>query len=210
MLQKKALNIPNSDYVTKSPSTSAWFKEQGEGAMDGVSEGARGGARGGISPPENVNQHKVNEKIILAAGCFWGVEAKLRRIDGVLETKVGYIGGSTQNPTYKQVCYENTKHAEACEVTFNVKKVSLFELLKTFWQIHNPTEVDRQGADVGSQYRSAIFYGNNEQREVAEKSRESAQKLFAQKIATEIIIAPQFWLAEEYHQRYIDKKNGSL
>ena len=189
MLEKKSLNIQRSESQTESP----WFEESGPG----------------LSPPKNVSD-RAEEKIILAAGCFWGVEARLMRIDGVSDTKVGYIGGEVKNPTYKQVCYENTEHAEACQVAFSRKKTNLDEILKVFWQIHNPTEVNRQGADVGRQYRSAIFYCNDEQREVAEKSRERAQMQFAQKIATEIVEAPRFWLAEEYHQRYFDKKVGAI
>ena len=209
MFGKKSLNIQNIQKSNYSSEAQGLASSGAQGRAMGFEQDFEGD-QSGVKAPEQPSHQGLQEKVILAAGCFWGVEARLRRIEGVLDTKVGYIGGEVKNPTYKQVCYENTEHAEACQVSFNTKKTSLDEILKVFWQIHNPTEVDRQGADVGSQYRSAIFFCNDAQREVAERSREQAQKQFARKIATEIIKAPQFWLAEEYHQRYFDKKTGVI
>lgn len=164
----------------------------------------------GVKPRKESSNGNYSEKIILAAGCFWGVEQKLNQTPGVIETKVGYIGGKTANPTYKKVCYENTGHAEACQVTFNPNKITLLKLLEVFWAIHNPTEKNRQGADIGSQYRSAIFYLNDNQKNIVEISKKSAQKNFTDNIATEITKATTFWDAEEYHQKYIAKKYQAI
>lgn len=145
------------------------------------------------------------EKATFAAGCFWGVEEAFREIKGVVSTQVGYTGGHTENPTYKDVCTDRTGHAEAVEVTYEPKKLSYNKLLKVFWAIHEPTQKDRQGMDVGSQYRSAIFYHNETQRKAAEMSKQQQQKKTKGRIATEIAAATKFYRAEEYHQKYSQK-----
>jgi len=149
------------------------------------------------------------QKAIFAAGCFWGVEANFRKIEGVLSTRVGYIGGNFSNPTYKEVCSYKTGHAEAVEVTFDTTKVSYEELLDVFWVIHDPTTLNRQGPDVGAQYRSAIFYLDLEQKEKAENSKIKieASNRFKRPIVTQIVPASDFWQAEEYHQQYVEKKS---
>jgi peptide-methionine (S)-S-oxide reductase len=147
------------------------------------------------------------QKATFAAGCFWGVEHTFREIEGVSDAVSGYTGGTAENPTYKQVCSGGTGHAEAVEVTFDPAVVSYEQLLAHFWNIHNPTTMNRQGWDVGSQYRSAIFYHSDEQRQAAEASRDAAQTHLAKPIVTEIVPAPVFWPAEDYHQRYVEK-NG--
>ena len=149
----------------------------------------------------------MNEKAIFAAGCFWGVEAGFRQIPGVLEAVSGYIGGTTQNPTYQQVCAHGTGHAEAVEVTFDPAIVSYNQLLDAFWKMHDPTQVNRQGPDVGSQYRSAIYFYSPEQEAAAKASRTREQAKQSRPIATEITAAPTFYRAEEYHQRY-SERNG--
>jgi len=150
------------------------------------------------------------EKATFAAGCFWGVEAAFQKIDGVKDTKVGYIGGHTKNPTYKEVCTNTTGHAEATQITYDPNKVTYEELLGVFWDIHNPTQLNRQGLDVGTQYRSAIFYHNEEQKQIAEESRDNQQKKYDKKITTEINPATEFYSAEDYHQKYFEKnKNAS-
>ena len=144
-----------------------------------------------------------------AAGCFWGVEAAFRQIPGVLDAVSGYIGGKTENPTYRQVCGHATGHAEAVQVTYDPQRVSYEQLLSVFWQIHDPTQRNRQGPDVGDQYRSAIFtYGDEQQRE-AEASRDREQANQRRPIVTQILPAPKFWPAEEYHQRYFKKNGGA-
>jgi peptide-methionine (S)-S-oxide reductase len=143
-----------------------------------------------------------------AAGCFWGVEAAFRQIDGVVSTSVGYTGGDYDNPTYEAVCSHRTGHAEAVQVEFDPTKTSYERLLGVFWASHDPTQVNRQGPDVGSQYRSAIFYHSPEQEELARESKEILEKSgrHTRPIATEIVPAPKFWVAEEYHQRYLEKR----
>jgi peptide-methionine (S)-S-oxide reductase len=148
------------------------------------------------------------QKATFAAGCFWGVEAAFRQIPGVIEVVSGYIGGHTQHPTYREVCSDRTGHAEAVEVTFDPARVSYDRLVDVFWQIHDPTQVNRQGPDVGSQYRSAIFTHSPAQQSAAIESRDREQANHKRPIATEILAAPAFWPAEEYHQRYFEK-NGS-
>lgn len=146
------------------------------------------------------------EKATFAAGCFWGVEAAFRQIKGVKSTRVGYVGGQMENPTYEDVCTDETGHAEAVEVTFDPKKVSYEKLLEVFWNNHNPTQGNRQGPDVGTQYRSAVFYHNPKQKELAEKSLKEQQKKYNKKITTEIKPATAFYRGEEYHQQYLEKK----
>lgn len=149
----------------------------------------------------------ATETATFAAGCFWGVEYVFDRVPGVIETEVGYAGGHTEEPTYRDVCSHGTGHAEALQVTFDPAAVTYEQLLEVFWAMHDPTQVNRQGPDVGDQYRSAIFTHSDQQRATALASRERAQERFDQPIATEIAPAGPFWPAEEYHQRYYDK-NG--
>lgn len=146
-----------------------------------------------------------------AAGCFWGVEAAFRQMEGVLSTAVGYSGGTTENPTYKKVCTDRTGHAECVQVRYDSAKVSYDRLLEAFWACHDPTQVNRQGPDVGTQYRSAIFYHTPEQETAARASMKKLQdsgKLKG-KIATEIVPAQTFWRAEEYHQQYLEKRGAA-
>jgi peptide-methionine (S)-S-oxide reductase len=149
----------------------------------------------------------ATETATFAAGCFWGVEVEFRNTLGVTDAKVGYIGGQTDNPTYKDVCSGRTGHAEAVEVTFDPTEVSYAELVDVFWSLHDPTQVDRQGWDVGTQYRSAIFTHSPDQAEAAVESKARAQAQFSKPIATEVVPAATFWPAEEYHQQYL-VKNG--
>jgi peptide-methionine (S)-S-oxide reductase len=150
---------------------------------------------------------ELMQKATFAAGCFWGVEHTFREIEGVSDAVSGYTGGTAENPTYKQVCAGGTGHAEAVEVTYDPDVVAYEQLLAHFWSIHDPTTPNRQGWDIGSQYRSAIFYHSDEQRQAAEASRDAAQTHLAKPIVTEIVAASTFWPAEDYHQRYVEK-NG--
>ncbi|MFX0005494.1 MAG: peptide-methionine (S)-S-oxide reductase MsrA [Candidatus Hermodarchaeota archaeon] len=147
------------------------------------------------------------KKAIFGAGCFWGVESNFRKVKGVISTRVGYTGGDFTNPSYKDVCSHKTGHAEAIEITFDPSVVSYDELLDFFWSVHDPTTLNRQGPDVGSQYRSAIFYLNEDQKEKAERSkvRLEESKRFKNPIVTQIVPASKFWKAEEYHQQYNEK-----
>lgn len=140
-----------------------------------------------------------------AAGCFWGVEAAFLQIPGVLDAVSGYIGGRTANPTYQEVCSDRTGHAEAVQVTFDPNKVTYEQLLEAFWKIHDPTQVNRQGPDVGSQYRSAIFTHSPEQAAAAKTSRDAQQAQYSKPISTQIEPAPEFFRAEDYHQRYFER-----
>jgi peptide-methionine (S)-S-oxide reductase len=144
-----------------------------------------------------------------AAGCFWGVESAFRQVPGVLEVVSGYTGGHTEHPTYRQVCSHTTGHAEAVEVTFDPARVTYDELLNLFWQIHDPTQLNRQGPDVGDQYRSAIFTHGSEQEQAAIASRDREQAKQRRPIVTQILPAARFWPAEEYHQRYFEKNGGA-
>jgi peptide-methionine (S)-S-oxide reductase len=147
----------------------------------------------------------MTEKAIFGAGCFWGVEAAFRKIEGVVEATSGYSGGRTEEPSYGDVCSGATGHAEVVEVEYDPEKVSYEELLEVFWKEHDPTQVNRQGLDMGTQYRSAIFYTTPEQETAAHASREKAQERYRKPIATEIAPASEFYRAEEYHQRYFEK-----
>lgn len=149
---------------------------------------------------------KENEIAIFAAGCFWHIEEVFSKIHGVIKTRVGYTGGKTINPTYDQVSGGQTGHAEAIEITFDAKKISYKKILKIFWKIHNPTTMNRQGADIGTNYRSAIFYTSDSQKKEAEKSKEELEKILKKTIVTEIKPATKFCPAEEYHQKYFCKK----
>ena len=146
------------------------------------------------------------ERATFAAGCFWQVEAGFRQIPGVKTTTVGYTGGDTENPSYEQVCSHTTGHAEAVQVEFDPDQVSYDDLLRAFWQMHDPTQLNRQGPDIGDQYRSAIFFHTPEQEAAAKESKEAAQADFRRPIVTEITEAVRFWPAEDYHQRYLEKR----
>jgi len=146
------------------------------------------------------------EVATFAAGCFWGVEQLFRETEGVIDTDVGYTGGHAQNPTYKQVCADSTGHAEAVEVIYDPKIVNYEKLLNIFWAKHDPTTLNRQGPDFGSQYRSVIFYHNEKQKEIAERSKQEQGKNFSRRIVTEITPASEFYRAEEYHQQYLEKR----
>jgi len=151
------------------------------------------------------------EKATFGAGCFWGVEEMFRNVKGVLSTNVGYAGGTQENPTYQDVCTDKTGHAEVVELEFDPSQVSFDQLLDVFWSNHNPTTLNRQGPDVGTQYRSVIFYHSLEQKSVAAASKEKVEKSgrFNRAIVTQIEPASKFWRAEEYHQRYLQKRGQS-
>ena len=147
-------------------------------------------------------------KATFAAGCFWGVEATFRQIPGVIATRVGYTGGNFGNPTYRDVCTDRTGHAEAVEVEFNPSQVSYEQLLKVFWENHDPTQLNRQGPDYGTQYRSAIFFHSPDQEQAARESKEKLQNSgqFRGPIVTQITPAVTFYEAEDYHQQYLEKR----
>ena len=149
------------------------------------------------------------EKAGFAAGCFWQVEETFRRVPGVSATRVGYQGGEAPNPTYGDVCSGATGHAETLEIDFDPEQVGYEQLLELFWQVHDPTQLNRQGPDVGTQYRSAIFFHSAEQEAAAEASKAAAQSRFSKDIMTEIVPAPEFHAAEDYHQRYIEKRQAA-
>lgn len=150
----------------------------------------------------------MSEKATFAAGCFWGVEAAFRQVPGVLDAAVGYSGGSFPDPTYEDVCTGRTGHAESVEVEFDPARVSYDQLLDVFWENHDPTTLNRQGPDVGTQYRSAIFFHNPEQEKAATESKAhlAASGRYRRPVVTEIAPASQFWRAEDYHQRYLEKR----
>jgi len=145
------------------------------------------------------------ETAMFGAGCFWGVEEAFRRVEGVTATTVGYAGGNLETPTYRDVCSGRTGHAEVVQVEFDPACVSYAELLELFWSLHDPTQLNRQGPDVGTQYRSAIFHNSAEQEKIATSSKEAIEKSgrFGRPVVTEILPLPTFWRAEEYHQQYI-------
>jgi peptide-methionine (S)-S-oxide reductase len=148
-------------------------------------------------------------KATFGAGCFWGVEAEFRKIEGVMSTAVGYSGGHVPNPTYKQVCSDRTGHAEVVQVEFDPSRVSYEELLDVFWTNHDPTQVNRQGPDYGTQYRTVVFVHDEDQEKAALASRDRAQEHLRKPIATQIEPAQEFYRAEEYHQRYLEKQGLS-
>ena len=150
------------------------------------------------------------ETATFAAGCFWGVESAFRQVTGVVDTQVGYTGGKTEKPTYKEVCTDTTGHAEAIEIAFDPDKVSYRTLVELFFKMHDPTQVNRQGPDVGTQYRSAIFYHSPEQKVAAEAAKAAVEKSgkYKKPIVTQILPAGTFYRAEEYHQRYFEKNGG--
>ena len=147
-----------------------------------------------------------SQKAYFAAGCFWGVESLFQSLNGVLSTSVGYMNGNTENPNYKSVCYENTGHAEAVELIYNPKIISYRELCEYFWKIHDPTTLNQQGPDYGSQYRSAVFYITENERKTAEEVKKQFQKFWNNSIITEIDKAEKYYLAEDYHQNYFKNK----
>ncbi len=157
--------------------------------------------------PDDAAAEPKTERAIFAAGCFWGVEYHLKKVDGVISTAVGYVGGKTENPTYEAVCSKSTGHAEAVEVVFDPSKTTFEILAKLFFEIHDPTQKDRQGPDIGSQYRSGIFYVNDHQKEVSEKLI-GILKDNGYNVATEITPAGEFWAGEDYHQDYYEKKGA--
>jgi len=151
------------------------------------------------------------EKATFGAGCFWGVEETFRNLKGVISTAVGYTGGTKDSPTYEDVCTDKTGHAEVVEVEFDPSQIAYDDLLDVFWSNHNPTTVNRQGPDVGTQYRSVIFYHSSEQKSAAEASSKKIDMSgrFRQPVVTKIEPSPTFWRAEEYHQRYLQKRGQS-
>lgn len=172
-----------------------------------------------VSPTHCVNGHSVMppfpegfETVLFGMGCFWGAERRFWQIPGVYVTSAGYAGGSTVNPTYEETCSGQTGHTEIVQVVFDPEKVTLAELLKTFWEAHDPTQVMRQGNDIGTQYRSAIYVTSEAQRQVVERSRESYQEALSAKglgeIATEVKLNMPFYYAEDYHQQYLHKNPG--
>ena len=146
-------------------------------------------------------------KILIGAGCFWGIEEYFRKISGVNDTKVGYSGGHIANPSYEEVCSGTTEHAEVLQIEYDENILTLKDILDHFWLCHDPTQLNRQGPDVGRQYRSAIFYFTEKQKLSADKSKKQKQLLFTNTIVTEIVPAKEFYLAEEYHQLYIYKRS---
>ncbi|MSQ46409.1 MAG: peptide-methionine (S)-S-oxide reductase [Ignavibacteria bacterium] len=157
-----------------------------------------------------MNENRT-ELATFGAGCFWGVEEEFRKLQGVISTKVGYLGGNKDNPSYEEICSNETGHAEVVEVTFNCEKINYEQLLNLFWNIHNPTQLNRQGVDIGTQYRSAIFYHSEEQKEIAVLSKNNLEKInkYSRPIVTEISQVKTFWEAEEYHQQYLTKRGLS-
>ena len=163
--------------------------------------------------PINGDYPKNFKKVLFGSGCFWGVERKFWQLDGVWLTTVGYAGGDTDNPTYEDVCYKNTNHAEVVEVTYDPEVISFKDLLKVFWECHDPTQGMRQGNDVGTQYRSVIYCYSDADLERSIESKEIYQEALKQEdyglITTEITLSPKYFLAEEYHQQYLAKNpNG--
>jgi peptide-methionine (S)-S-oxide reductase len=145
------------------------------------------------------------EKATFGAGCFWGVEDSFQKIKGVISTTVGYMGGKTKNPTYEEVCTDTTGHVEVVQIIYDPLIVSYKKLLEIFWNIHDPTQLNRQGPDIGSQYRSVIFYHSEEQKKISEKSKQNQLRKYKKEIVTEITPANEFYPAEEYHQKYLEK-----
>jgi len=151
----------------------------------------------------------VEKKATFGAGCFWGVEAAFRQLDGVTRTRVGYSGGTLDNPTYEDVCSHTTGHAEVVEVTYDPERVSYDQLLEVFWQKHDPTQLNRQGWDIGDQYRSVVFFHDQEQQEAAVRSKAREQAHLSAPIVTQIEPGETFYEAEDYHQQYLEKRGRS-
>ncbi|HEX9349804.1 MAG TPA: peptide-methionine (S)-S-oxide reductase MsrA [Gaiellaceae bacterium] len=151
----------------------------------------------------------MEKKATFGAGCFWGVEAAFRQLDGVTKTEVGYEGGTLENPTYEDVCSHTTGHAEVVQVTYDPERISYEQLLEVFWAKHDPTQLNRQGWDIGDQYRSVILFEDDEQREVALRSKAQEQTRHAKPVVTQIEPASTFYVAEDYHQQYLEKRGRS-
>jgi peptide-methionine (S)-S-oxide reductase len=151
----------------------------------------------------------VEKKATFGAGCFWGVEAAFRQLEGVTRTRVGYSGGTTENPSYEDVCSHTTGHAEVVEVTYDPDRISYEQLLDVFWAKHDPTQLNRQGWDIGDNYRSAIFFHDEEQQEAAVKSKAGEQRNWGAPIVTQVEPAQTFYEAEDYHQQYLEKRGRS-
>ncbi len=151
----------------------------------------------------------MEKKATFGAGCFWGVEAAFRQLDGVTKTEVGYEGGTLENPTYEDVCSHTTGHAEVVQVTYDPERISYEQLLEVFWAKHDPTQLNRQGWDIGDQYRSVILFEDDEQREVALRSKAQEQTRHAKPVVTQIESASTFYVAEDYHQQYLEKRGRS-
>jgi peptide-methionine (S)-S-oxide reductase len=151
----------------------------------------------------------VERKATFGAGCFWGVEAAFRQLDGVTKTRVGYTGGQTENPTYEDVCSHTTGHAEVVEVSYDDERLSYDDLLKVFWGKHDPTQLNRQGWDIGDQYRSVVFFHDDEQQEAAARSKAEEQTHYSHPVVTQIEPAQTFFEAEDYHQQYLEKRGQS-
>jgi methionine-S-sulfoxide reductase len=151
-----------------------------------------------------------SQKAIFAAGCFWGVQYYFDQVPGIIKSIVGYTGGHTKNPTYEAVCGHTTGHAEAVELEFEPEKVTYETLVKQFFRMHDPTQLNRQGPDVGDQYRSAIFYIDDNQKKIAEKVKQQTQTKFEKPIVTQIVKATKFYLAEEYHQKFTEKTGQGM
>jgi peptide-methionine (S)-S-oxide reductase len=151
----------------------------------------------------------VEKKATFGAGCFWGVEAAFRQLDGVTRTRVGYSGGSLENPTYEDVCSHTTGHAEVVEVTYDPERVSYDQLLQVFWRKHDPTQLNRQGWDIGDQYRSVLFFHDEEQQEAALASKAHEQASYKAPVVTQVEPAETFYEAEDYHQQYLEKRGRS-
>ena len=146
------------------------------------------------------------KKATFAAGCFWGVEATFQKINGVIKTTVGYMGGNLKNPTYEDVCSDKTGHSEVIQILYDPQKINFEHLLEIFWKIHDPTQLNRQGLDIGTQYKSAIFYHDEQQKIIAEVSKNKEQKKYSKTNVTKITPAEEFYPAEEYHQKYLEKQ----
>jgi len=151
----------------------------------------------------------VEKKATFGAGCFWGVEAAFRQLDGVTKTEVGYEGGTLENPTYEDVCSHTTGHAEVVQVTYDPERIPYEQLLNVFWAKHDPTQLNRQGWDIGDQYRSVIFFEDEEQREVALRSKAEEQTRHGKPVVTQVEPAQTFYVAEDYHQQYLEKRGRS-
>ncbi len=151
----------------------------------------------------------MEKKATFGAGCFWGVEAAFRQLDGVTATRVGYSGGTLEDPTYEDVCSHTTGHAEVVEVTYDDDEISYEELLNAFWRKHDPTQLNRQGYDIGDSYRTVVFFHDEEQRAAAERSKENEQSAYDKPIVTQIEPAQTFYEAEDYHQQYLEKRGRS-
>lgn len=189
-----------------------WAAAAQQGANDD-NNNTKAGAPTTSAPSTKSEEDEVETKTaVFGGGCFWGVELRFSKVEGVVETEVGYMGGSKDHPTYKEVCTDKTGHAEVVKVVYDPEAVTYDQLLEVFWHVHDPTQVNRQGPDFGTQYRTVIFYTDEEQREQAEKSKaalqasEAFKKRFGdKKIATQIVEATTFWPGEEYHQDYLLK-----